>query len=172
MESRSRGFTPRVSSHSAGPDVRADFDQFARSGGERARRALVAYYGVEAGTEAFRHAMAAASEQWSEVSAMTNPVGFVVRLGRAHGRSNGRWLRRRSSFPSTDRLLAAFDGSMVDLFGALAQLRREHRAALMLVKAYGYSHQETAAVLEIPEASVANYARRGLARLRWFLEVE
>lgn len=87
MESRSRGFTPRVSSHAAGPDVRADFDQFARSGGERARRALVAYYGVEAGTEAFRHAMAAASEQWSEVSAMTNPVGFVVRLGRAHGRS-------------------------------------------------------------------------------------
>ena len=42
----------------------------------------------------------------------------------------------------------------------------------MLVKAYGYSHQETAAVLEIPEASVANYVRRGLSRLRWFLEVE
>ncbi|MEY4340358.1 MAG: hypothetical protein RLZ14_2208, partial [Actinomycetota bacterium] len=126
--------------------VKAEIDRFARSEGERARRALIAYFGVEVGTDAWRHAMAEVGLRWDEVSGMTNPVGYVVRLGRMHGRSG-----RRSTFPSTDRLQSAYDGAMVDLFGALAEVRPEQRAALMLVKAYGCTPQEAAAALEIPE---------------------
>jgi predicted RNA polymerase sigma factor len=152
--------------------VEAEFAGFARFEGERARRALIAYFGVEVGSEAWHHAMVEARQRWDEVSTMTNPVGYVVRLGRMYGRAGARWTHRRSIFPSTDRLQSAYDGAMVDLFGALAEVRPEQRAALMLVKAYGCSPQEAAAALEIPEDAVAHHIRRGLSRLRWFLEVE
>ena len=46
------------------------------------------------------------------------------------------------------------------------------RAALMLVKGYGYSLREAAAVLELDEAAVHEHVRRGLQRLRWRMEVE
>ena len=61
---------------------------------------------------------------------------------------------------------------MVELFDALTYLKPMQRAALMLVKGYGYSLREAAAVLELDEAAVHEHVRRGLQRLRWRMEVE
>ena len=93
---------------------------------ERVRRALVSFYGVELGTSAWSYAMShamSATDLQREVSTMANPSGFLFRVGRAEIRRRVPSARVAHSFPSTDRLQAAYDGSMVELFDALALLR-------------------------------------------------
>ena len=136
------------------------------------RRALVSFYGVEVGTSAWLHAMSVADLRWDEVRRMANPSGFLFRLGRSEARRSVRWAGTSGTFPSTDRLHAAYDGAMVQLFDALTYLKPMQRAALMLVKGYGYSLRETAAVLELDEAAVYEHVRRGWQRLRGRMEVE
>ena len=145
---------------------------FAEGVGSRVRRALVSFYGVEVGTSAWLHATSVAERRWDEVRTMANPAGFMFRAGRAEARRLAHWSRAPRTYPSTDRLQAAYDASMVELFDALAYVRPTQRAALMLVKGYGYSLRETAAVLELDETTVCEHVRRGLQRLRGRMEVE
>jgi RNA polymerase sigma-70 factor (ECF subfamily) len=80
--------------------LEVSFDDFVRTTGERVRRALVAYYGVEIGTDAAAEAMRVAWERWPDLSAMENPGGYLFRVGQSHARSNVRWARHRTTFPS------------------------------------------------------------------------
>jgi DNA-directed RNA polymerase specialized sigma24 family protein len=148
------------------------FDHFVRHEGERVRRALVAFYGVEVGTEATAEAMVVAWQRWDEVREMGNPTGFLFRVGQSKARPHVRWSRRRAGFPSTDLVEMSFDSSVVDLFAALAKVRADHRAAVLLVRAYGFSYREAAAVLGISEDTLNNHVRKGMSRLRWLLKTE
>lgn len=150
-----------------------DFEEFTRHVGERVRRALVAFYGVEVGTEATAEAMVVAWQRWAEVSTMANPAGFLFRVGQSKARPHVRWSHRRSGFPSTDRdSEVSYDIGVVDLFRALTRVKPEQRVAVLLVKAYGFSYAEAAAVLNQTETTLANNLRRGMARLRWLLKTE
>ena len=148
------------------------FDEFTRSVGERVRRALVAFYGVEVGTEAAAEAMSVAWQRWAEVSAMDNPAGFVFRVGQSKARPHLRWWSRRDMFPSTEGHVAAADGSRVDVLDALRRLKPDERAAVVLVKSHGYSYREAAEMLGVSEAAVTNHVHRGLIRLRTIMEVD
>ena len=148
------------------------FDEFTRSVGEQVRRALVAFYGVEVGTEAAAEAMAVAWTRWAEVSTMDNPAGFVFRVGQSKARPHLRWWTRRDSFPSVEGQVAAADGTTVDLLAALARLQPDQRACLVLVKSHGYSYREAAELLGVSEAAVTNHVHRGLVRLRTIMEVD
>lgn len=139
---------------------------------ESLRSALVAFYGVEVGTEAWADAMVVAWERRHEVASMANPVGFLFRVGQSHARPHLRWVQRRAAFPGTDRLRGSADASLVELIDALKGLRPEQRAAVLMVKAHGFSYLQTAEMLGITEASVTNHVHRGLAHLRRVLSSE
>ena len=148
------------------------FDEFTRSVGEQVRRALVAFYGVEIGTEAAAEAMSVAWQRWAEVSAMDNPSGFVFRVGQSKARPHLRWFQRRGVFPSTEGRIAATDGARLEVLDALRQLQPDQRAAVVLVKSHGYSYREAADLLGVSEAAVTNHVHRGLIRLRTIMEVD
>lgn len=52
------------------------------------------------------------------------------------------------------------------LHDALGQLKREHRAALLLNAVDGYTQAEIAAMLEVPPGTVASWLSRSKAQLR------
>ena len=148
------------------------FEVFVRNDGERVRRALVGFYGVEIGTEAAAEAIAVAWERWGEFETMSNPAGYLFRVGQSKVRPLMRWNTRRSGFPSTDTVSPPFDSAAkVDLFAALRRLDPKERTVVLLVKSYGYSYHDVAELLEISEAAVGNHLHRGLSRLRNYLEV-
>jgi DNA-directed RNA polymerase specialized sigma24 family protein len=150
---------------------RQSFEAFAASTGERVRRALVASYGVEIGSEAAAEAMTTAWERWAEIESMANPAGFLFRVGQSRARPHLRWARRGLTFPAVDR--AQVEGAgLVELFDSLAKLRPEQRTAVLMVKSYGFSYREVAEVLGVTEAAVTNHVHRGLALLRSMLEVQ
>jgi RNA polymerase sigma-70 factor (ECF subfamily) len=148
------------------------FEGFASSTGERVRRALVAAYGVEIGTEAAADAMAVAWERWTEVEVMANAAGFLFRVGQSKARPHVRWARRGATFPAVDRHAVEGATGLADLFDSLRKLRPEQRIAVVMVKSYGFSYRDVADVLEISESAVTNHVHRGLALLRSMLEVQ
>ena len=149
-----------------------DFDRFVRVEGEQVRRALVARYGVEIGSEVAADAMAAAWERWAEFRVMDNPAGYLFRIGQSRARPHVRWATRGRLFPGYDlRPISEDSADLVDLLRSLRRLTPDQRTALLLVKSYGYSHREVAELLDINEGAVNNLVHRGLARLRSLMEV-
>ena len=67
--------------------------------------------------------------------------------------------------------VVADPAALLDLVRALERLGANQRAAVMLVKSYGYSHREVAALLDVTESVVNNLVHRGVTRLRTLLEV-
>jgi DNA-directed RNA polymerase specialized sigma24 family protein len=134
----------------------------------RLRRALVARYGVELGVEACAEATAWAWAHRTRLLAMTNPVGYLYRVGQSAVRAQSRW-HRAPLFPPEpfDDELPVPDG---DLAAALAKLAPDQRAAVMLVHAYGYRYAEAADLLDIPVSTLKNHLHRGGRKLRQLLE--
>ncbi len=149
-----------------------EFGRFVRLDGERVRRALVAYYGVEIGSEAAAAALAVAWERWDDLKDMANPSGYLYRVGQSQARPHIRWAARRRAFPAGDLPAPTAEAAgLIDVFHALSRLKPEQRTALLLVKSYGYSHRDVAELMRTSEAAVNNLVHRGLLRLRSILEV-
>ena len=149
-----------------------DFGRFVRLDGERVRRALVAYYGVEIGTEAAADALAVAWERWDHLKDLANPAGYLYRVGQSRARPHIRWAAKRHPFPTPERPAPISDAAgLIDLFNALGRLKPEQRTALLLVKSYGYTHRDVAELMGMSEPTVNNLVHRGLLRLRSILEV-
>jgi RNA polymerase sigma factor (sigma-70 family) len=148
------------------------FEFFVRHDGERVRRALVGFYGIEIGTEATAEAIAVAWERWTEFETMSNAAGYLFRIGQSKARPLMRWKTRRRVFPSIESVAPPFDSAAtVDLFAALRRLDPTERTVVLLVKSYGNSYRDVAELLGISEAAVGNHLHRGLSRLRSYLEV-
>ena len=140
--------------------------------GERVRRGLVARYGVEVGSEAAAEAMRVAWERWPELLDMSNPAGFLFRVGQSHARPHLRWWRRRV------RMLEPTDAA-----GPPGHGRRPRAGPC--ARAVGATFSERSCcwcgptatptprpprLLDITEAAVTNHVRRGTQRVRKFLE--
>ncbi|CAN5737327.1 hypothetical protein BH23ACT4_BH23ACT4_11450 [soil metagenome] len=123
-------------------EVEREFASFVEETEPRLLRALVSSFGSEVGREATRDALAYAWENWSRVSEMDNPVGYLFRVGQSRSRS---YRRERVWFPEVpSRELPDVDPRLP---AALGQLSRMQRAA------------------------VRKHAERGLAKLRRSLGV-
>lgn len=133
----------------------------------RLRRALVAAYGVEAGTEAGADALAWAWEHREKLATMRNPAGYLYRVGQSAAR---RYRRREVALPSVP--VAMVDEALIDprLPQALGALSSRQRAAVVLVHAHGYGLGEAAEVLGISVSALRNHIDRGLRHLRNSLE--
>lgn len=130
---------------------------------QRLRELLVARYGWELGIEAWQDTVAYAWEHHESLEAMTNPLGYLYRVGQSSVRRQQRW-RRKVALPPVP------PGRMPDvepgLPVALARLSPRQRLAVLLVHAHGWTHEEAAAVLEIDVSTLRNHLARGLLKLR------
>jgi RNA polymerase sigma factor (sigma-70 family) len=147
------------------------FERFVAVEGERLRRALVASYGVDVGSDASAEALAWAWEHWARVSEMANPVGYLFRVGQSATRRHRRWRRPRVLLPSETG--SPDEGEMSGrLDEALVALTERQRAVVLLVHGYDYSYAEVAEMTGASLASVRNDLHRAMKRLRAQLEAQ
>jgi DNA-directed RNA polymerase specialized sigma24 family protein len=147
-----------------------EFERFVSKVEPGLRRALVAGFGAVEGRLATVDALAWAWEHWCDVASMTNPAGYLYRVGRtAATRSRPRDLPVAELVPDhvSDRL-----DIEPGLVPGLASLSHQQRAAVLLVHGYGYSLRDAASLLDISPSTVHTDCKRALARLRTVLEVE
>ena len=130
------------------------------------RRALVAAYGA-AGRDAAADALAYAWEHWDRVDGMENAPGYLFRVGQ----SRMRWYRRRAPVVVATARVEADPWFEPALAGALGELTRQQRVAVVLCHGYAMTHREVADLIGVSASTVQNHVERGLAKLRARLEV-
>jgi DNA-directed RNA polymerase specialized sigma24 family protein len=133
------------------------------------RRALVVRFGVDVGVEAHAEVIAYMWEHADRLLAMSNPAGYLFRVGQSAARRLRRWNR---SFQLDADLIEPSVGFTPELRPALQRLRPRHRVAVVLVHGYGFSYAEVASILDVPESSIRNDVHRGLTSLRAQLDRE
>lgn len=144
------------------------FEDFVAAVSPPLRRAFVARYGVDLGNEALADALAWAWEHRDRLGEVTNPTGYLYRVGQTSVRGNLR-RRRRALLPVEEPPEHGPDRD-VHLHAALEQLSDDQRVAVILVHAHGYSYADAADVLDIPVTTLRNHIPRGMKRLRRHLE--
>ncbi len=151
------------------------FTDFVRDAEPRLSVALTAAYGPEAGHEATAEALSHAWSHWDDVRTMTNPVGYLYRVGQSRA---GRFLRwsRKGLCPAAGGIEhAAADGYEPwiepGLPAALRRLSRRQRIAVVLVCGYDWTQSEVAGLLGVSRTTVEQHLGRGLSRLRRELKV-
>jgi RNA polymerase sigma-70 factor (ECF subfamily) len=147
----------------------AEFTSFVKSTGPRLKQALIAALGGEAGREATSEALTWAWEHWDQVATMSNPAGYLYRLGRNRGITSFR--KRRTVGPMRE---AISDDQLFEprLAPALARLSENQRMAVLLIHGFGWTYREVAAHLGIAVGSVQTHVDRGMSKLRRDLRVE
>ena len=144
------------------------FDAFVARVEPKLRTALVATYGPADGRDAARDALSWAWENWARVREMTNPVGYLYRVGQSA-------TRRYGSRQPPPQLLAAIEQRPTEvtpeLLPALSRLSAQQRTIVVLVHAFQWTLREVAATLEISPSTVREHLDRATTRLRNDLEV-
>ena len=141
------------------------FDEFARLLGPRLRAALIAAYGTQVGVDCAAEALAYGWEHWDRLRSMSNPAGYLYRVGQTAAR---RGRRPDLLLPSpAPQELPMFDPGLIP---ALQRLTEPQRVAVMLVHGYGWSQAEVADILDVSHATVRTHVSRALAHLRRALE--
>jgi RNA polymerase sigma-70 factor (ECF subfamily) len=130
------------------------------------RRALTGEFGPHRGRDAAAQALLYGLENWSRVSELDNPAGYLFRVGQ-------RWGRRQQSRPI---VFAPIDQAPSPWFEpglapALAGLPTNQRVAVVLRCASDMAYADIAALTDQSEAAVRKQVERGLASLRQALEV-
>ena len=148
-------------------DFRAAFETFVADTEPRLRRALVAAFGPLAGREATVDALAWAWEHWDRVEEISNPVGYLFRVGQTEARKARQVPPRVEPAPSTGEPL--FEPGLEP---ALLALTEQQRVAVVLCHGFGWKHREVADLLGLSRSSVQSHVERGLSNLRQALEVD
>lgn len=142
-----------------------DFRDFTIKVEPQLHGAFIAAYGHERGREATAEALAYAWEHWSTLRLMTNPVGYLYRVGQSR-------TRRRLSpvvFARPDDPAVDFEP---ELPGALASLPDRQRISVLLVHGEGWTLREVADLLHVSIPTVQKHTERALASLRKALHVK
>jgi RNA polymerase sigma factor (sigma-70 family) len=127
----------------------------------RLRAALTPLGGREEVDDAVAEAFAYLCANSERVLAMSNPAGYLYRVGRTHLRRNRRRPLRLPAVP--ERVVAQVEPGLP---AALAELSEKQRVAVFLVAGVGWRPGEVADYLGISESSVRNHYERGLTKLR------
>ena len=137
----------------------AEFEQFFRDAEPRLRRAFVGSHGTEGARDAVAEALSWAWEHWEEVVVMSNPMGYLFRVGQSRTR-----VRRTPSLPPPVTVGAV--EVEPQLVPALLALTPPQRVAVWLVHGCGWHYAEVAEALGISASAVGTHVRRGLDHLR------
>jgi len=126
----------------------------------RLARAFISAYGPDRGEEALAEAMAYAWAHRDRLASMSNPVGYLYRVGQSRTRHR----RRPVSFPTPDAV--GMPEVEPELVAAVAALPERQRVCTLLVLAYEWSQVEVSELLGISPSSVHRHVQRGLRALR------
>lgn len=141
------------------------FRCFCASVEPRLRRALVAAYGADLGREATAEALAWGWENFERLEAMSNPAGYLWRVGQTAVR---RELRHRSrTRPGVVPDGVTTPRAEPDLAPAIATLSERQRVAVLLVHGHGYSLSEAAEQMGCRIRTLRNHLDRGMRKLRY-----
>ncbi|MET0420710.1 MAG: sigma factor-like helix-turn-helix DNA-binding protein [Acidimicrobiia bacterium] len=141
----------------------SEFEGFFESHEPRLRRALVAAFGIDRGSDALSEALGYAWEHRDRVCAMEHPVPYLFRVGQSKTRRR----KTRVIYVVPD---AAEPWIEPGLPRALAALSERQRVVVVLVHGFGWQLQEVAELLDVRVTTVQNHLERGLAKLRHRLE--
>lgn len=140
-----------------------EYDLFVAEHRPRLLQVLVARFGIEVGVDATSDAMAYSFEHWNRIQSMTNPLGYLFRVGQSSARKQFRWTR---SFalpePEPNRLPDVEPG----LARALMKLDSQQRVMVMLVHGHDWSYAEVAAVFGVSVTKVRNELSSAMQKLR------
>ncbi len=139
---------------------------FVEEAAPRLRRAFAARFGTDLADDITAEAIEHAWTNWSVVSEMHNPIGFLFSVGCSKARKYARWSRRLAFPVEPVRPIE----SRHDLFEGLRRLSDDQRVAVLAVHGYGWSYVEVAEILNVSESAVTNYVHRGLKKLRALLD--
>jgi DNA-directed RNA polymerase specialized sigma24 family protein len=146
--------------------LRSSFAEFVGEVEPRLRAALCVGLGLERGTEATADALAYGWENWDRVREMSNPVGYLYRVGRSRARP------RRTPRPTFPELSASASPWIEPgLPAGLARLSEKQRTVVWLVHGFEWTLGETASLLGISISTVRNHLGRGEEKLRKTLGV-
>jgi len=114
-------------------------------------------------------------EAWQNIGQFRREGAFAGWLARIAYRRYLKAARRRKLEPLDDVEMATIDAApdtKLDLEKAMAHLSLPQRASLTMCFALGYSHDEAAAILEMPVGTLKSHIARGRERVRQLLEYE
>lgn len=145
----------------------SEYTRFVKEVEPRLSYAFFAAYGPEVGADVTSDALVYGWEHWDRLRAMDNPAGFLFRVGQ----SKARWYHKpRICFPTVPR--SSIPEIEPKLPGALTQLTRNQRIAVVLIHAMSWTEEEVADLIGRSRSTVRTHLERGLARLRDELEVK
>ena len=149
-------------------DHAADFATFFSDSEPRLRHALVARLGTDRGRDAAAEALAWAYEHWGDVRRMSNPVGYLYRVGASRTRP------RKTVAPARIRPVVIHEDPVVEpaLRSAVERLSPNQRVAVVLRAGHGWTLDEIATLTGTSISSVNTHYRRGMVRLRAALGAE
>ena len=137
------------------------FLDVARPGLDRAFRSM---YGREVGAEVLADVEAWAVEHQGRLLTMTNPVGYLFRVGQSSARKYQRYSRSFAESLNAD--LTSFCEFDTDLVRVLGHLTLHQRTALLLVHGYGWRLEDAATYMNCSISTVRNHLRRGERRVQ------
>jgi DNA-directed RNA polymerase specialized sigma24 family protein len=150
----------------AGQDeAQQQFRDFTSEVEPRLHGAFLAAYGHERGREATAEALAYAWEHWAQIRPMSNPVGYLYRVGQSK-------TRRRKTPIVFLRPESANVFVEPELPSALASLPERQRVTVLLVHGEGWSMREVGDFLGISIPTVQKHVDRALKALRKALKAD
>lgn len=132
------------------------------------RRALTAGFGSEIGRESASEALAYGWQYWDRVEGMTNPSGYLFRVGQ----NTARRMAGRSRWLSRDEIVYEEPWAEPAFGPAWGALSDRQRIVVGLVHGFEWSLGEVAALLGVSKGTVQTFEKRGMKKLRRDLGVE
>lgn len=132
---------------------------------KRLSTAFLARYGTEVGREVTSETLAWAWEHRERLVGMTNPAGYLFRVGQSKSRKLLRWSREPVRYP-TENIDDQQPWVEPGLADALALLDEEQRTTIVLVHCFQWTYREVAELMDLELHGVRNRVHRGMARLR------
>ena len=141
-----------------------DYTVFATDVGARLRIALSARFGPELGAEATSDALLYAWQRWDRVRDLSNPAGYLYRLGfRRAARSRRAERRIVTAEPQPASHTAWVEP---ELHTALQALSGRQRSAVLLVHALEWTLAEVAELWGVRRSTVQRHVDRAMQSLR------
>jgi RNA polymerase sigma factor (sigma-70 family) len=142
---------------------RTEFEEFVARVEPRLRRALVAAYGPQRGSDALAAALAYAWTNWTRIAQMEFPAAYLYRVGQSETRPRRERILR-------DHVVGIEQWVEPRLLSELRQLSPRQRTAVVLVHGFDWSVAEVAELTGTAPTTVHNHLTRGLERLRTRLD--